>query len=160
VLLQLLSTLAGTVQHCCCSHSHIHYCAMLLCCCCCCCCATAQGAKTLRDLCINLTKALGAVSVKALEKKTVLEFAKQHHDFLCRFKLLLSDPASSQPGQVTHHCCNRHYRNCHCFNCCCSNCRAVITCLCTTHAVVTAYVMVVIVVVVHDWLQPHLQQWQ
>jgi hypothetical protein len=84
---------------------------------CCCCCATTQGERKLRDLCNNLTKALGAVPVKALEETAVLEFAEQHHDFLCRFKLLLSDPANSQPGQVTHHCCN--YCNCHCYNLCC-----------------------------------------
>eukprot|EP00953_Heterococcus_sp_UTEX-ZZ885_P017619 9853-Heterococcus_DN1.PRE.3 len=100
---------------------------MLLCCCCCCCCATTQGAKTLRDLCINLTKALGAVSVKALEEIAVLEFAEQNRAFLCRFKLLLTDAASSQPGKVSHHCCNRHFGNCHCCNRCCSGCHAAIS---------------------------------
>jgi hypothetical protein len=67
----------------------------------CCCCTGTQGERKLRDLCNILTKALGAVPVKALEETAVLEFAEQHHDFLCRFKLLLSDPANSQPGQVT-----------------------------------------------------------
>jgi hypothetical protein len=61
----------------------------------------AQGELALRDLCNALTKALTEVNVKALEETAMLEFAERHHDFLCRFKLLLSDPANSQPGQVT-----------------------------------------------------------